>query len=111
MTTSGLRPVRDESSAAGSKKYKAACVATSLTGYPAFSSSWYNSGVRMAAPDQATPSKTLAIDPLLVQAFHGAEQPSRQLVPADTLIAAVKRAEERPRRRPFQRVGHHQVSG
>src|SRR5207302_743554 len=113
-TTSGFRAGRARSSgsrAAGSKKYSAACVATTLTRCPACFSASYSAGVRMAATEPVTPSRTLAMRLLLVQPLDGLRHAHRQLAAADVLVAPLDRPEQGPLPGLLQRVGHHQVSG
>src|SRR5262249_41671836 len=108
MTTSRLRAPPSPSSAAGSKKYSAGAVATTLTAWPAWRNAAYSAGVWIAATDPVTPTKTLAMAPPPVLLDRGQEARG-QLVPGHTLVGPAQRPQVGPLRRPFQRVGHHQV--
>src|SRR5262249_3805238 len=99
------------SRAAGSKKYSDACVPTTLTRWPARFRSSYSCGVRMAATEPVTPRRTLAMGPLLVQAFRCVEQAVGQFAAGDAVVAALERAEVGQGGGAFQRVGRHEVRG
>src|SRR5256885_15509754 len=62
----------------------------------------------MAATEPVTPSNTLAMAALLVQALHGVQEARRQLRALHALVTAGTRANEGPVLRPFQGVGDHQ---
>ncbi len=59
--------------------------------------------------DPVTPKRTLAIGAFLLCEFDCIDKPAGQVRPADTLIAAVEGAEERPGVRSLQSIGDHEL--
>src|SRR5207247_640450 len=78
---------------------------------PACLSAAYSAGVRMAATDPVTPSKTLAIAPLRVQALHFRDQARRQFTTRDLDVAPIQGTQHGPLGCPAERIGDHQVGG
>src|SRR5262249_47422279 len=85
---------------------RAGPVATTRTAWPSAFRCWNKAGVRSAATEPVTPSKTLATAVRL----HGVEQSVGQLRPLDPPVLSPERAEEGVARGPFQGVRHHQVA-
>src|SRR5437763_8103555 len=109
-TPSLVLRVRPGPTSAGSKKYVAAVVATTLTAWPSAVRASWRAGTRTAATLPVAPSRTLAIGrALLVQVLDRQHQPVGQLPPRHPLVAVLPRPDVRPVRRPVERVGHHQV--
>src|SRR5262249_18829657 len=63
----------------------------------------------MATTEPVTPSRTLGMAALSVQALHGIDQPGREVGAAEALVTSLTGAEVGPEVGSLQRVGHHQV--
>src|SRR5260370_34026594 len=93
----------------GSKKYREALVATTLTTCPRLRNSANNSGVLTAATDPVTPKRTLAMAFAFCQSLQRVEQPRGKVGPVNSLLLTVQRSQVGVPVHIFQGVGDHQL--